>query len=53
MNFLSKIFNTEEKYVGLCSLKRANRKPFVRKNYTTAYQPYFSSSLNKNVYLSV
>lgn len=55
MNFLSKIFNNEEKYVGLCSLKRANRKPYIRKPAPT-YQPYYaynSYNTRKNVYLAV
>ncbi len=52
MNFLSKFFSSEEKYVGLCSLKRANRPvQYTRKvKYTTEY---FQTNTSRNIYLSV
>ena len=52
MNFLSKFFSSEEKYVGLCSLKRANRPvQYTRKvKYTTEY---FQTNTSRNIYLSI
>ena len=52
MNILSKIFNTEEKFVGLCSLKRKNRKTYCeRKPYYTNY--FQTTNTTRNVYLAI
>ncbi len=53
MNFLRKIFQNEEKYVGLCSVKRANKNvPYIRTIKHRELQ-YFKTNITNNVYLAV
>lgn len=54
MDFLFKIFKSEERFVGLCELKRKNkqRTSFYSGRPYSGHLRYFSTDVSKNVYLA-